>query len=100
MTGKTPYRTKRPRRTPEALKDEVRRWAAVIEVSPTQIRVQQMTTKWASCSPKGWISLNRDLLKERAKLQEEVIVHELLHLKVPNHGKLFRRLLSSYLPKK
>ncbi|MFQ3684915.1 YgjP-like metallopeptidase domain-containing protein, partial [Roseiflexus sp.] len=30
----------------------------------------------------------------------EVIVHELLHLKVPNHGRLFRALLKSYLSKK
>jgi predicted metal-dependent hydrolase len=97
MKSAAPYRTRRPLRTPDALKDEVRRWAAVIGVIPTQIRIQNMKTKWASCSPKGWISLNRDLLKERAKLQEQVIVHELIHLKVPNHGKLFRRLLSSYL---
>jgi len=27
----------------------------------------------------------------------EVIVHELLHLKVPNHGKVFRALLKAYL---
>jgi hypothetical protein len=26
-----------------------------------------------------------------------VIVHELLHLKVPNHGKLFRALMKAYL---
>jgi predicted metal-dependent hydrolase len=97
MKSAAPYRTRRPLRTPDALKDEVRRWADVIGVIPTQIRIQNMKTKWASCSPKGWISLNRDLLKERAKLQEQVIVHELIHLKVPNHGKLFRRLLSSYL---
>ncbi|MCU0857807.1 MAG: M48 family metallopeptidase [Pontiellaceae bacterium] len=97
MKSVAPYRTKRPQRTPEALKDEVRRWAEVIGVTPAQIRIQKMKTKWASCSPKGWISLNRDLLEERSKLQEEVIVHELLHLKVPNHGKLFKRLFSSYL---
>jgi len=27
-----------------------------------------------------------------------VILHELLHLKIPNHGKLFRSLLRAYLP--
>jgi predicted metal-dependent hydrolase len=27
----------------------------------------------------------------------EVIVHELLHLKVPNHGKVFRALLKAHL---
>jgi predicted metal-dependent hydrolase len=27
-----------------------------------------------------------------------VIVHELLHLLVPNHGKLFKSLMNAYLP--
>jgi hypothetical protein len=27
-----------------------------------------------------------------------VIVHELLHLLVPNHGKLFKSLMTAYLP--
>ena len=31
-------------------------------------------------------------------LGEFVIVHELLHLRVPNHGKLFKSLLSAYVP--
>jgi predicted metal-dependent hydrolase len=30
--------------------------------------------------------------------QDYVIVHELLHLRVPNHGKLFKSLLTAYLP--
>jgi hypothetical protein len=30
--------------------------------------------------------------------REVVIVHELLHLLVPNHGKLFKSLLNAYLP--
>jgi predicted metal-dependent hydrolase len=33
-----------------------------------------------------------------APFREYVIVHELLHLKVPNHGKLFKTLLRAYLP--
>jgi len=30
--------------------------------------------------------------------QDYVIVHELLHLQVPNHGKLFKSLMNAYLP--
>ena len=37
--------------------------------------------------------------KDRAgQFQDYVIVHELIHLKVPNHGKLFTSLLAAYLP--
>ncbi|MDE0424212.1 MAG: M48 family metallopeptidase [Candidatus Poribacteria bacterium] len=31
-------------------------------------------------------------------LTEFVIVHELIHLLVPNHGKLFKSFMSAYLP--
>jgi predicted metal-dependent hydrolase len=57
-----------------------------------------MTRKWASCSTGGWVSFSIDLLGEKRDFQEYVIVHELLHLKVPNHGKLYQRLLDAYLP--
>jgi hypothetical protein len=38
-----------------------------------------------------------DLLAQPTPFQREVIVHQLLHLKVPNHGPLFRALLSAHL---
>lgn len=57
-----------------------------------------MTRKWASCSMQGWVTFSEDLLREPGKFQDYVIVHELLHLKVPNHGKLFKSLLSAHMP--
>lgn len=44
------------------------------------------------------MTFNEDLLAQNESFQEYVIVHELLHLRVPNHGKLFRSLMSLYLP--
>ncbi len=86
-------------RTKEQLKAEVARWAEVIKVKPVQVRFQRMKLKWASCSPKGWISFSMDLIHEPRVFQEYVIVHELLHLQVPNHGRLFKSLMNAYLPK-
>ena len=37
------------------------------------------------------------LLELREELQDYVIVHELLHTRVPNHGKLWKGLLIAYL---
>ena len=44
------------------------------------------------------MTFSEDLLREPETFQEYVILHELLHLKVPNHGKLFKSLLSAYMP--
>jgi predicted metal-dependent hydrolase len=56
-----------------------------------------MKRKWASCSTTGRVSFAEDLLAQQSKFRSEVIVHELLHLKVPNHGGLFKALLRAYL---
>ena len=80
------------------LRAQVAQWAERIRVKPRQVRLQAMRRKWASCSMAGTVSLTLDLLAQPAPFREYVIVHELLHLKVPNHGKLFKSLLRAYLP--
>lgn len=80
------------------LKARVRSWSERLAVRPAQIRIQRMTHKWASCSTAGWISLAHDLAEQPIQFQDYVIVHELLHLRVPNHGKLFKGLMSIYVP--
>ena len=85
-------------RSKDQFKTQVIKWAEKISVNPRQIRVQKMTKKWASCSTNGWVCFSADLLKEPRGFQDYVIVHELLHLQVPNHGKLFKSLLNAYLP--
>ena len=85
-------------RSKDQFKTEVVKWAEKITVNPGQIRIQKMKKKWASCSTNGWVCFSADLLKEPRAYQDYVIVHELLHLQVPNHGKLFKSLLNAYLP--
>src|SRR6266566_2753804 len=92
-------RTKRRKglRTADELKTEVRTWAAKIKARPRHIRIQRMTRKWASCSSKGRLTFNSALFSQPYRFQEFVIVHELLHLKIPNHGKLFKSLVRAHL---
>lgn len=78
-------------------KSEVEAWAKRIGVHPKEVRLRPMMRKWASCSTKGRVTFNNDLLRQPARFRAEAIVHELLHLKVPNHGKLFRALLRTHL---
>lgn len=79
-------------------KAEVHRWAGRIKVRPAQVRIQRMTKKWASVSTRGRVCFSTELLTQPRRFREYVIVHELLHLRVPNHGKLFKSLLKAYLP--
>ena len=80
------------------LKDTVWQWAEHIGVTVQEIHLRQMHRKWASISTNGRLTLNTDLLNLPETLKEVVIVHELVHLLVPNHGKLFKSFMSAYLP--
>lgn len=76
---------------------EIEGWAATIGVKPREIRIRFMVRKWGSCSTARRLTFNEQLLGESAQFRKRVIVEEMLHLKVPNHGRLFKALLKSYL---
>ncbi|MGQ9752859.1 MAG: M48 metallopeptidase family protein [Thermoanaerobaculaceae bacterium] len=80
----------------DLFKAEVKAWARRIGVEPAEIHIRPMRRKWASCSSNGRLTFDAELLRQPAAFRTEVIVHELLHLKLPNHGKLFKALLRAY----
>jgi hypothetical protein len=85
--------------SPEKFKKEVEGWAKEIGVEFKEVQFRAMKNKWASCSSKGRLTFNKDLLSEPKDVRDRVIVHELLHLRYPNHGKMFNSLLNIYLQK-
>ncbi len=79
-------------------KNAVLEWAEKIDVEPKEIHLRQMNSKWASLSDNGRLTFNSELLSKHRKFSDYVIVHELLHIKVPNHGKLFKSLMHAFFP--
>lgn len=85
--------------TPAArLRRRADHWSVRLRVMPRVIRIVRMPRKWGSCSAAGTISLAIDLDEQDEHFQDFVIVHELLHLRVPNHGRLFKALMTAYVP--
>lgn len=84
-------------RTKQQFKRRVRYWARKLDVEVHWIAVRPMTTKWASCSTNGNLNFNSELLAVDPEVADYVIVHELLHFFVPNHGKLWKSLLTAHL---
>ena len=82
----------------EALRQRVTYWSERLRVPAPRVRVRDMTRKWGSCSTAGTITLATDLGRQDVRFQNFVIAHELLHLRVPNHGKLFKALLTAHVP--
>lgn len=69
-----------------------------LRVAPKSVRIQRMTRKWGSCSQRGTITLATDLVRQNEGFQDVVIVHELLHLRVRNHGRLFKAMMTAHVP--
>ena len=81
----------------DEFKARVQEWAAKLEVKAQAIYVRPMRRKWASWSTAGTLSFNDELIGMDKKLGDYVIVHELLHFQVPNHGKLWKMLMRAHL---
>ena len=77
-------------------------WLAYFEevysVRPTTLSVRELPGRWGSCTPSGRVTLHPRLIHHRRAEIEYVIVHELCHLVVPNHGRKFMDLLRRTMP--
>lgn len=80
-----------------SFKKRVYAWTDKLEVRVNWLGVRPMRNKWASCSTNGNLNFNSELLGLDETLWDYVIVHELLHFFVPNHGKLWKSLMRAHL---
>jgi hypothetical protein len=83
--------------SPEEFKKDVMVLAEEIGVQPKEITLCQLGNKWGKCTSEGFITFDIMILKEPQLMRKKIVLHELLHLKYPNHGKMFNTLLHTYL---
>jgi predicted metal-dependent hydrolase len=84
-------------RDKDDFKAHVLEWAEKLDVRVHSLAVRPMRNKWASCSTAGNLNFNAELLALDREIGDYVIVHELLHFSVPNHGKLWKSLMHAHL---
>jgi predicted metal-dependent hydrolase len=71
-------------------------WLEVAEVPP--IAIKALTHRWGSTTKAGRITFNVDVVKLPPACLDYVIAHELVHLKIPNHGPAYWRMLGRVMP--
>ena len=64
----------------------------------SSIKLMTMKKQWGSCSNKGNLILNPNLVKVPKECIDYVILHELCHIAEYNHSKRFWRLLTQVMP--
>jgi len=82
----------------DEFKARVREWAQKLDVEVRVISMRTMKNKWASYTKANDLLIfNTELLYMDKDLGDYVIVHELLHFRAPNHGKLWKSLMRAHL---
>ena len=77
----------------------IRIWEPKLGVEVAAYFLQRMKTKWGGCNHRArTIRVNTELVKKPKDLLEYVVVHEMLHLTVPNHSEKFLELLRQHYP--
>jgi len=74
-------------------------WLSDLDLPPFTVRFAgRMQKRWASCTSNGdepgSLRVSRNLVGHPRWLLEHVLHHELIHLRIPNHGKAFQELLA------
>ena len=77
----------------------IRHWEARLQVRLTSYSLRRMKSRWGTCNHRAkHIRLNTELVTKPPHLLEYVLVHEMVHLIVPNHGRRFVALMNMHYP--
>jgi predicted metal-dependent hydrolase len=80
------------------LDERVPFWAERLQVKPKAIRVKNQSTLWGSCSVRNNLNFNWRIMLLSQQAADYLIIHELAHLKQPNHSPEFWKLVENNCP--
>jgi len=81
------------------LKEYVPKWEGITSLKVEEWSIRKMRTRWGSCNTRSRkIIFNLDLIKKKPEFIDYVVLHEIVHIKIPNHGSEFKAMLDKYIP--
>ena len=80
------------------LEKRIQKHSKLTKLVPSKIITKPLRTKWGGISKKRTLTINQKLIRTPRKIIDYVIIHELCHLKVPNHGQSFWNLVGGVMP--
>ena len=95
-----PLTEREGRRRARALATDLcEREAPRLGVRYARIRIAAQRSRWGSCSSRGTLSFNWRLALAPREVLDYVVVHELCHLREPNHSRRFWALVEAARPR-
>jgi predicted metal-dependent hydrolase len=72
--------------------------APELGVEPKRVQIRDQRSRWGSCSVNGTLSFNWRLVLAPFDVLDYVVVHELCHMREPNHSGRFWKLVEARRP--
>ena len=83
----------------EVLVGYFKKWEEITGLKTSEVKIRKMKSLWGSCTPKTRaIRISFYLVSMPARCIEYVVLHELIHIRYPNHQQGFKGMLSKYMP--
>ena len=81
------------------LNEAVNRWKEIVAVKPARyVEVMDLGFRWGSCSSNGTLNFHWRVMQLPPQVIDYVVVHELAHLKIPDHSPAFWREVRHVIP--
>lgn len=68
------------------------------EVKPSSVKVLELQNRWASWTPNNGLNFNWKCVMAPVSVIDYIIIHEMVHLKYPNHSTEFWNELDKKMP--
>lgn len=85
-------------RAKEILPGKAARYAAIMDVAPTSVKITAARTRFGSCSGKNGICFSLYLMQYPEEAIDYVVVHELAHIRHHDHSPAFYAEVAGVLP--
>jgi predicted metal-dependent hydrolase len=82
----------------EIVSARVSHYSEIMGVSPAGVKITSAGARWGSCSARNSLCFPYKIALLPEELVDYIVVHELAHIRVKNHGKGFYREVESFMP--
>ena len=82
----------------QKMREKVERYAPIVGVEPTDVRIKTFKSRWGSCTAKGRLEFNWRVMMAPNRCVDYVVVHELCHLKRHDHSVEFWKEVGRVMP--
>ena len=85
-------------RAKEVFRRRIEVFSQLVRAFPKRVSIRDQKTRWGACTSRGTLTFNWRLILAPPAVLDYVVIHELCHLRFPNHGPRFWQAVAQICP--